>query len=325
MKTRDVQRGIVSPHASLHSGGTLDFDRMFQEREGDLLAGNYRRRKRASSAKPVRGNAFLISSVLSVVTLGVIGMVVVTWLLPYVFNRTISAAGPLVYDESRIKVTSKFPSPGREETLDRVRRAITNRDPESLESLFRMGAASRAEVLDFLKTSDQRDGIVERYEWLSSMDVGGLLLEGVLVVYQGREKPVERLAFLTPDQAGIWKMDFEAFARTASPSWKSLLENGADKATVRVFVGKDVYYNGPFADDKRWVCYGIASPDTDGVMRGYCQVGSALAKSMGKMFSDGRKLSRATLEIRRVNGGGPRQFEIIRLLSQDWVLADDKS
>ena len=50
------------------------------------------------------------------------------------------------------------------------------------------------------------------------MDVGGLLMEGVLVVYPGKERTMERLAFSTPDAAGIWKLDFDAFARSVTPS-----------------------------------------------------------------------------------------------------------
>lgn len=261
------------------------------------------------------------SAVLSVVTLIVLGLAVSFWLLPYLSRKPlVETAGPLVSFDSKFKVASKFPSPSREQALEIVKRAIANRDPDRLESLFRMGAATRAEVLDFLKTSDQRDGLVDHYEWLSSMDVDGLLMEGVLVVYKSNDKPVERLAFLTPDEAGTWKLDFEAFARTVKPSWNDLLEKGADQAVVRVFVGKDVYFNGPFSDDKQWVCYGIASPDTEVLLRGYCKVGSTLAASMDKLFSDGKNLSRATVEIRRVNDGEARQFEIVRLMATDWVV-----
>ena len=269
------------------------------------------------------------SAVLSVVTLIVLGLAVSFWLLPYLSRNSLEqAAGPVSSHDSQVRVASKFPSPSREQTLDMVKRAIANRDPNRFESYFRMGDASRAEVLDFLKSSDQRDGFIDRYEWLSSMDVDGLLMEGVLVVYKGKDRPVERLAFLTPDEAGNWKMDFEAFARTVRPSWNDLLDKGVDQAVVRVFVAKDVYYNGPFGDDKQWVSYGIASPDTEVLLRGYCKVGSTLAAAMDRLFAEGRKLSRATVEIRRVNEGEARQFEIVRLMASDWVVAgtpDDES
>jgi hypothetical protein len=49
-------------------------------------------------------------------------------------------------------------------------------------------------------------------------------------------------------------------------------------------------------------------------------VDSDVAIAMGKLFIDGRKLSRATLEIHRVKDGGPLQFEIARVVTEDWVV-----
>ncbi len=321
MKTRDVQRGIVSPN-NREDGNSLKLGRVVRMRHSDRTSPTQRFRRGAGHDHPSRRKVIpMWSAVLSVVTLIIMGLAVSFWLLPYLSRKQPEeSSGPLISYTSQAMVVSKFPSPSREQTLDLVKLAIANRDPNQLESLFRMGSANRTEVLDFLKTSDQRDGLVDHYEWLSSMDVDGLLMEGVLVVYKGKDKPVERLAILTPDEAGTWKLDFEAFARTVKPSWNDLLEKGADQAVVRVFVGKDVYFNGPFSDDKQWVCYGIASPDTDVVLRGYCKVGSTLAASMDRLFSDGKNLSRATVEIRRVTEGEARQFEIVRLMATDWVV-----
>jgi hypothetical protein len=262
------------------------------------------------------------STVLSVVTLSVIGLAVSFWLLPYLRRGPAKDAGTLFNYDAHVRVASKFPSPSREKALEMVKRAIANRDPELVDSLFRTGTTNRAEILAFLNASEQRDGLIDHHEWLSSMDVHGLLLDGVLVTYKGKDKPIQRLAFLTPDAAGNWKLDFDAFARTVTPSWQDLLEKAAEQALVRVFVGPDVYFNGPFSDDKKWVCYGIASPDTETLMRGYCRVGSDVATDMERLFLDGRKLSRATLEIRRVKDGEALQFEIIRVVSEDWVVAE---
>ena len=321
MKTRDIQQGITSRH-SRAGGDTPNLGRVARLRGPEMPNGKHRGYRRGSRGNPARKRALVIwSAVLSVVTLTVIGLAVSFWLLPYLSHRPAGDAAALVNYDAHVRVASKFPSPSREHALEMVKRAIANRDPDLLESLFRIGTTSRAEILAFLNAAEQRDGIVDRYEWLSSMDVEGLLMDGVLVVYKGKEKPVERLAFRTPDAAGNWKLDFDAFARTVTPSWQNLLEKGADQALVRVFVGNDVYYNGPFSDDKQWVCYGLASPDMDKLLRGYCRVDSAVAAAIGKLFSDGRKLSRATLEIRRVKEGEPLQFEIVRVVAEDWVVA----
>ncbi len=322
MKTPDIQRGIASRHCRT-GGNAPDLGRVPRLHDLELQAGLRRSRRRGGHDQSARKRAILIwSGVLSAVTLAVIALAISVWLLPRIstLSETIATQNALQH-EARVRVASKFPSPSREEALELVKRALSNRDPNRLESLFRMGDASRAEVMDFLKTSQLRDGPVDRYEWLSSMDSAGLLMEGVLIVYENKGKSVERLAFLTPDLAGSWKTDFCAFARSIRPSWNELLEKGAEQAVVRVFVSQDVYYNGPFSDEKEWVCYCIASPDTEELLRGYCRIGSPQAAAMQQLLSQGQRLSRATLEIHRVKDAGSRQFEITRLLAEDWVVA----
>lgn len=326
MKTQDFQRGITSRQERESAEGP-NLGRLARMRDSDSSNAKAPSRRRGSRADATRKKAALIwSAVLSLVALVLIGLAVAFWLMPHLSRESTGIAG--VQFNRDVRVASKFPSPSREKALELVKRALANRDPDQLESVFRMGTANRAEVLAFLQASEQRDGIAEGLEWLSSMDINGLLLDGVLVRYKNKDKRVDRLAFLTPDAAGTWKLDFDAFARTVTPSWQELLENGAEQALVRVFVGPDFYYNGPFGDDKRWDCYGFTSPETELVMRGYCEKGSDVAAAMSRLFYDGRKLIRATLEIRRVKDGGALQFEITRLVAEDWVVADpsaDKS
>ncbi len=291
-------------------------------RDADILLGTPQTHRRGESGSPGRKRAMLIwSGGLSVVTLVVIGIAVSMWLRLQLSRESTDVMRIEDDAEASVRVASQFPSPSREQALHLVKRAISNRDPLQVRTLFREGGVGPDEILDFLAAAERRDGAVERYEWLSSMDVNGLLMEGVLVVYPGKEKPVERLAFLTPDAAGNWKMDFDAFARSMKPSWEELLGNGAEQALVRVFAGQDFYYNGPFSDETQWVSYGLASPELDELLRGYCKVGSNEAAAMQRLFAGGQKLSRATLEIRRVEDGGARQFEIVRVVAEDWVVA----
>ena len=321
MKTQNIQRGITSPNCR-GSGDAPLLGRVGRLRDSENSGQDLRVRRQGKNGNQAHRKALLVwSSVLSVITLTVIGLAVSFWLLPYLFHGPVPDAGTMFNYDAHVRVASKFPSPSREKAMEIVKGAIANRDPEQVDSLFRVGASNRAEILAFLNASDHRDGFIDRYEWLSSMDVNGLLLDGVLITYKGQEKPVQRLAFLTPDAVGNWKMDFDAFARKVTPSWQDLLEKGASQALVRVFVGPNVYYNGPFSDDKLWVCYAIASPDMESLLRGYCRVGSDVAAAMEQLFLDGRKLSRATLEIQRVKDGEPLQFEITRVASEDWVVA----
>ncbi len=323
MKTQNIKREITSRHSQAERVGP-DLGRVARVRGTEMPTGEQRTRRRGTrGSSPAHRKAILGWSIaIGAAAVAVIGAAISMWVVPHLSTSPAEAAGIPVNAESRERVKSKFPSPSREQALDLVKRAISNRDPEQVESLFRLGTASRPEILDFFGAAEARDGPVEHYEWLSSMDVDGLLLEGVLVTSKGKDqgKPVERLAFLTPDAAGNWQVDFDAYARTTRPPWSELLDNGADQALLRVSVGPDVYYNGPFSDEKEWICYGMASPDTEQLWRGYCRVGSPQAAAMEKLFPHGVKMSRATLEVRRVKDGGALQLEITRLLASDWVV-----
>lgn len=224
--------------------------------------------------------------------------------------------------KASVRVASRFPSPSREQALEWVRRALINRDPNKVESLFRLGATPHAEVIGFLQSLEGKDGQISRYDWMSSMDTDGILLEGVQVFFTSGNHPSERIAFLTPDLLGSWKVDFDAFARVVEPPWSEILDRRADEALVRVQVGRDVYFNGPFRDESQWVCYGMTSPDIDVTLMGYCRIGSVQADAMELLFSSGVTNSRATLKIHRVEGGESRQFEVVGVMAGDWVVPE---
>lgn len=229
-------------------------------------------------------------------------------------------------------VKSRFPSPSEDEALNHVKRALALRDPLMIPSFFHTGTTKPGEVVDFLMRLPELDGPIQNYQWLSSMDANGLLIDGVLVSSLLDGKPRSRLVLLTPDDTGLWKIDFPAFARMISRPWAELLAEDATSAEgeVRVLIAPDSYYNGPFINEKDWVCYGILSPDSDPAMLGYCRRGSPQALAMEKMFlrssseiSAGQShLMRACLRIKRVKGAEARQFEITRVLSEDWVVRE---
>lgn len=262
---------------------------------------------------------------LTVLTVLVIGGFMMFWLKGHGSGGNVANGLPQL---ENVRIASKFVSPSESEALDLVKRALESRDKQSVETRFHLGGAKPEEVIDFVKGLDTRDGNLERMDWLSSMDVGDLLMEGVLVVFKGKESvPSERVAFLVPDDMGVWKVDFDAFARTSRPSWKELLKGEANHSQVRVFVAVDSYFNGPFLDESKWVCFAMFSPETKAILpedheilRGYCKVGSPQAKAMQRIFTGENRVGRVTLEIRKVEGADSRQFEITRVLAEDWVL-----
>jgi hypothetical protein len=260
------------------------------------------------------------SITLGIGALLVLGAAVFLWLLPMLMQKSGASASDKTIVDEETRIISKFPSPSKDEASQLVKDALANRDLKKIDQLFRVGSTRPQEILDFCSSSSERDGVMENLDWLSSLDSDGLLIEGVVVNYQGKEKLVQRLALLTPDESGDWRLDFDAFARTARPPLVQLLERTADRGIIRAMVAPDVYFNGPFADESEWVSYAINSPDLDRFLHGYCKKGSAQAMAMEKLFSDEIRVSRVTLELQNVKDSGPRQFEITRLLAHDWIL-----
>lgn len=242
-------------------------------------------------------------------------------------HRRVPAPGDSEPAPAMVRIASRFVAPSEDEALALVREAIANRDPAMVEAIVRRGATDAVKVVEFMEALETRDGPVRRMSWLGSMDVDGLLMEGVWIKCAGETSPVERLAFLVSDEVGVWKMDFEAFARTCTPGWRDFLGGGAKRARVRVVVGKDSYYNGPFIDESEWESFALAAPEAKellpegrDLLRGYCRRNSPQARAMARIFKDEAKKRRATLEIQRTDGADSRQFEITRVLAEDWVV-----
>lgn len=331
MKNPEIRRGIQSRHMRM-TGDAPKIGKVARFREGDTNAGGRRRRRRVGtgggkSMTAARRRVILTwSAVLGLLTLLVLGGFMGLWLGAHVGKKAVSSDKVSAKTETQVRVVSKFPSPSENEALSLVKQAVTNRDPEKVKTYFHPGGANPAEVVTYFADSETRGDRILSYKWLSSMDKDGMLMEGVLVVYSGEKRPDERLAFLMPDEQGVWKVDFDAFARTIRPSWKDFMERKADHAQVRVFVGKDTYYNGPFKDEGQWVCYGMRFPESEELLRGYCRVGSRQAHALEGIFSgrsilsEGTPMSRAILEIKWKEGAESRQFEITRVFAEDWVL-----
>lgn len=224
--------------------------------------------------------------------------------------------------EERSHSALKFTPPSEKEALASVKAAMSLRDPAKIGEAFRQGAASPEAVVSFLQSLDSKDGAITGYSYLGDLFLNGLEISGVVVNFNTGERPRNRVAFLTPDAEGIWKIDFDAFARTASPSWEEIVGKGTAVAKVRVYAARDNYYNGVFSNEREWVCYGIASPDTTELFLGYCRRGSAQAKAMESILGKLTSLSRVTLEFRQREGGAERQYEISQVVAQDWVEGD---
>ncbi|RYD22711.1 MAG: hypothetical protein EOP88_07035 [Verrucomicrobiaceae bacterium] len=323
MKSDDIKRSVRSQRHDRHAGDAPNMGRVTRMPGTGLPKGERRKRKRSEGGRnsKVRQGRALSIKIWSVMLLfaALVCLGVGLWFgLRPGEEKLAGHAAPLPVEEVKPSRISRFPTPSEEETVEIVKKGLATREVAEVSNHFRTDIAQPAGVVEFLSSLPTRDGTVGNLEWLGSMDANNLQLEGVIVHFNS-EKPRNRIALLTPDPQGVWKMDFDAFARTVEPSWPDFLEKRADTIQARIYVGRDSYYNGPFSDESQWTCYGLASPDTDEVYYGYCKVNSPQAAALNRILSKDASLGRATVEMKRVPDAQARQYLISRVIAEDWV------
>lgn len=250
----------------------------------------------------------------------VISLFAMFWLMPYLERRkqpppdtTRIIVSPVNEEGSEV--------PKEERTIDLAKKALGVESEEEVKELIESHPVSSGEVLEFFRKLPEEDGEVVKFDWLPRLDTDREDVSGVVVTFRKGGERRNRLALFAPDETGVWKMDFPAFARLSTPSWKDLMTGAANSAVVRVYVAEDQYYNGPFREQDGWRCYGIASPDVPDLLYGYCLVDGPQDKALNDLLV-GRKAARATLGIERAKDADRRQFRIKRVLAQDWLVGD---
>lgn len=289
--------------------------------------GSHRRRRhdkaRVRQRRTLRMVIAVWSIVFGVLALGILGLAVFFWLRSMSDRAQDTTEQDRIAEDSRTRKASKFESPSKPEALELVRNALAVSNPDGVAAVIRPGSMTPEEVVDKLRAITTKDGAIASMVWLSSIDKNGMLLEGVEVMYARTDKKVKRLAMLTPDARGAWKLDFPAFVRQVEPAWEKLLDGEESVGVVRVSVARDRYYNGPFQDEGVWAAYGMVSPDMNELLVGYCKRSSDQYRAMELMWlNDETQVLRATLQIEQVEGGDRRQFAITRVLAEDWVMGE---
>jgi len=234
------------------------------------------------------------------------------------------ALTPMIPTAVRIPLAA---APEEETALKLVRAFLAARAPADLEPLIRPSSQDPAVIVGKLADLEKSDGKVDSLRHLGPVDSRALQLEGVVVDFEGGRN---RLALISPDTDGKWRVDFDAFDRHSSPDWTTLLAGKPVTGLVRVFTSPDFYYNGIYRDETAWACFAIASPDNDTLMYGYVPRTSSQFEALGKITAGDSagparpgargKSVRVTLEILHQEGADPRQFEITRVLSDEWAI-----
>lgn len=201
--------------------------------------------------------------------------------------------------------------------LEVVKRAFAVQDEDVFLRHLRASQRTTATWEEW-KRIQQGEGPVTRVAWMSPLKVGASHGEQFLVTFGSGKNRI-----MTALKAGDgWLLDWDGFARTTVPTWPELIKDGAESATVRVYVAHDEYYQGEFRDDQAWMCVALASPDWDELLFGYVKRDSAAVKRLEELLNQ-RSPQRVTLRVRGPKGGALKQFEILELLSDSWVLPEE--
>lgn len=291
------------------------------------VKGRRGRSRRDSRKKRKRSIIKAWSGLLAVVTLAVVIVVVVLNFKNGIRNGRTTAEKNVATDVRNAfsdSEASRTPVLGQQEALDTVTAALGNRDPLLFPEYFVPPAVGTpAEAIAELSETAASDGPVTEMRWLGPKLANGRTVEEVVVVTTKDGEKRNRLAQLVPTPGGQWRIDFDSYMRSASAGWEYILDGVVPLATVRVFVNADSYYNGIFADDRTWQAYAMVSPDTPKILYGYCRKGTPQHSALTRILDNPEKIHRATLEIRTLPEAAERQFEISRVLAENWVLGED--
>lgn len=320
------ERGIGDPpnlgRIERMGGTTLRRSRGKSDRERGSSSGKRHRH----GTKVLRGGTLLIAFVTILVMVAIFGGWMRNRQQQSDFTEFELLAKPRVVD----RIESRFKSPSEEEARVILTKALAAKDEAAVRENFHLAASTPDEVLAFLRDQEEHKGPLRVDNWLGSIDPNNTLVEG-LVVKRSKEDGSESstIAMLTPDQTGVWRLDFDSFAGKCQPSWEAFVSGEAVEGVVRVWFSVDNYFNGPFLNDEQWLCYSMARSESDAILFGYCRKGSPQADAMEniaeRMRMKGRTNTtsfRGIVAISKPEGAEKRQFEIKRVLAEDWLLTD---
>ncbi len=326
---KNYQRN-VRPGSRSRETGSADIGkvpRMLAERQpetaGESFGGGRRRRRGQRPGEEKRRAENLVLVRAWSIAISCVALLVLAGIFALGLMRRQGESGVKAVPFQLREVAMDLPSPAslalsEDDALKLVRAALNERDVENLGELVRLEGTPASEAMEYFETV--RSGGRRSYQWLGGMNANGLELEGVLLRVEKDGHRQSHLVLLV-EEDGRWKLDFASFASLSVPVWEEFEEKRVDEIEVRVQAAPDNYYNGPFRDEREWTCYGFSLQDGSDFFLGYCKAGSAQAGAMSEIMTNApRTPVRVTLRLKRVEGAEERQFEIVRVLAEGWVM-----
>ncbi|MDP4996262.1 MAG: hypothetical protein NWQ16_08590 [Akkermansiaceae bacterium] len=178
-------------------------------------------------------------------------------------------------------------------------------------------------VIPALAELTSSEGPVTQLKWMGQVYSNNRVHDQVVVFREKEGEQKNRIALLFKGDDGTWRIDFDAYMRTSTPSWEDILSRNSETSVVRVFIGRYNYYNGIYSDDQIWQAYSIISPDVPEIIYGYVKKDSIQEIALSRIISAGREAPRTVLGLLSKDDAGERQFEISRVYAEDWALAPE--
>lgn len=269
------------------------------------------RKQRSRQEKGVMFREYLKYAFLLIAVVLVAG---VTWILYQQINRKPETAAVTNLTEDTFDV----PHPSASECIRLVTAFLKAGSPSELAGIVRLKRLDAEQAYAEFTEIRKQSGEVERIDWAGAEEANGLSLEMVMVTYKTGKY---RIAFLTHDEQGNWKVDVESFLGHNTRPWDQIIGKGSCKALVRVLATPDSYYNGLFRNEQEWGCLALTSPDHPERIYGYLKPQSPAILAVTEMLRT-KNPAVMIVEISRDAGMDPLQYEIKKIIAQGWVESD---
>jgi len=294
-----------------------------RKRSRDQSGKSSSRRLDRRRIRQMRARKFAITLWLSILLIGcflVLGFGMFLWLNSQGDRRNIA---PIVVQADSLPALNltAFPPPSEREAVEILQSAIHARDEETLRAYVHDNPeVDLSGMLEFFAATDEREGSWVNHQWVGSSDTAQLQIQSMILAFNKDGRITNRYAMLVPNESGVWRLDFPSYARWCDPPIHLMKEpTGYPGGRVRVLIARDHYFNGPFSDDREWICYAITSPDSEITSFTYCPVGSPEHRALDGILARSALQARVTLEIARVENAQPSQFRIANVVSEGWV------
>lgn len=207
------------------------------------------------------------------------------------------------------------------EAIEIVTQALANRDPSLIQDFFIIGEGDNpADVMVELLRIRDVEGKITGTEWLGSKFPTMSSAQQAVVRTTKDEIVRTRRAQLALGPDEKWRIDLDAYLRKCDPPLAEVAATEFGTFVVRVFVTEENTYSGIYSEKTEWSAYSLTSPDTTDSLYAYAKRESSQYKAMRQILISDKDLSHATLTIIKQPNSGPRQFEVSRVMADDWII-----